>query len=108
MANGAAKVVKSVRARPFEHQQLPPGTELLSLDVFDTLLWRRVAKPTDVFEILGQRLAEDGFLAAGCTPALFAQLRIRAETLARVRENARSRTSRYRSGRSMRSSPRTP
>ncbi len=90
MANGAAKVVQPVRARPFEHQQLPPGTELLSLDVFDTLLWRRVAKPTDVFEILGQRLAEDGFLAAGCTPALFAQLRIRAETLARLREDARS------------------
>jgi FMN phosphatase YigB (HAD superfamily) len=90
MGNGAAEAVQPVRARPFEHQQLPPGTELLSLDIFDTLLWRRVAKPTDLFEILGQRLADDGFLAAGCTPALFAQLRIRAETLARLRENARS------------------
>lgn len=92
MGTGAPKAVRPVRARPFEYQQLPPGTEVLSLDVFDTLLWRRVAKPTDAFEILGQRLAEDGFLAAGCTPALFAQLRIRAETLARVRENARSKS----------------
>jgi FMN phosphatase YigB (HAD superfamily) len=90
MGNGAARVVRPVRARPFEHQQLPAGTELLSLDVFDTLLWRRVAKPTDAFEVLGQRLADDGFLAAGCTPALFSQLRIRAETLARLQEKARS------------------
>lgn len=91
MGIGAAEAVQQpVRARPFEHQRLSPGAEVLSLDVFDTLLWRRVAKPTDAFEVLGRRLADDGILAADCSPALFAQLRIRAEQLARLREVARS------------------
>jgi hypothetical protein len=61
----------------------PPGTELLSVDVFDTLLWRRVAKPTDAFLVLGHRLADDGLLSPRCTPERFAQLRWRAGGAAR-------------------------
>jgi HAD superfamily hydrolase (TIGR01549 family) len=56
---------------------------VLSLDVFDTLVWRLVPEPVDAFLLLGHRLKTGGHLAANVAPALFARLRERAETLAR-------------------------
>lgn len=55
---------------------LPPGVRTLSLDCFDTILWRQVAQPTDVFYNLQQtpRWREAGMTAA---------LRARAENDAR-------------------------
>lgn len=55
---------------------LPPGVRTLSLDCFDTIVWRRVAQPTDVFFNL-QHTAR--WRAAGVTAAL----RARAEGDAR-------------------------
>jgi len=60
-----------------------PGVSVLTLDVFDTLLWRRVPKPTDVFELLGRDLEERGALAGGISPAMFSGMRIAAEVMAR-------------------------
>lgn len=61
------------------------SVEALTLDVFDTLLWRTVPEPVHAFLLLGQRLADEGRLPAWVTPALFAQLRVHAELRARER-----------------------
>lgn len=57
--------------------------EVLSLDVFDTLLWRVVPEAVDAFRLFGQRLMSLGYLEAGTSPAVFAHLRERAEQIAR-------------------------
>lgn len=62
---------------------LPPGVRTLSLDCFDTLLWRRVAQPIDVFHALQQRPAAQ---AAGLTAAW----RAISETQARRRKELRT------------------
>lgn len=53
-----------------------PDLEILSLDCFDTLLWRKVASPTDVFFALANG---EHYKKAGLT----APLRAKAETMAR-------------------------
>lgn len=58
---------------------------VLSLDVFDTLLWRRVPKPTDAHLLLGRRLADEGILKPHVGPRVFARLRVLAEEEARAR-----------------------
>ncbi|MDX2142278.1 MAG: hypothetical protein SFV19_02885 [Rhodospirillaceae bacterium] len=60
----------------------------LSVDVFDTLLWRKVPEPKDVFLVLGRQLAEAGRLAAHMSPVHFAELRARAEKVARNNREA--------------------
>lgn len=56
---------------------------VLSLDVFDTLVWRIVPVPVDAFTLLGHRLTTLGHLDPGTSPAVFARLRQRAEQVAR-------------------------
>ncbi len=56
---------------------------VLSLDVFDTLLWRRVPNPVDAFELLGGRLRELGLLPEHVEPRVFRQMRIAGEGQAR-------------------------
>jgi FMN phosphatase YigB (HAD superfamily) len=58
---------------------------VLSLDIFDTLIWRITPEPVDAFVLLGRRLADDGRLRDGIGPELFARLRERAEGRARHR-----------------------
>ncbi|GAB3579203.1 hypothetical protein GCM10027445_47390 [Amycolatopsis endophytica] len=58
----------------------------LSLDVFDTILWRRTPRPTDLFAVLGARLARDGRCPDWVTPAAFRRMRIAAEQEARRRD----------------------
>jgi hypothetical protein len=60
------------------------GIEVLSLDVFDTLLWRLVPEPVDAFPLLGRRLIADG-LVEPVEPDVFAQIRRGAELRARAR-----------------------
>ena len=68
-------------------EQLPPQTKVLSLDCFDTILWRKVARPTDVFFSL-QSL--EPFRSAGITAALRAkaesELRRRKQLLTGISE----------------------
>ncbi|MFA1537707.1 HAD family hydrolase [Actinomadura monticuli] len=56
---------------------------VLSLDVFDTVLWRRVPRPADAFGLLGSRLREAGLAPAWVTDATFRRMRIAAEDAAR-------------------------
>jgi FMN phosphatase YigB (HAD superfamily) len=60
-----------------------PTVKALTLDVFDTLLFRRVADPVDAFPIVGARLAERGMLVDHISPMAFKELRIAAERRAR-------------------------
>jgi FMN phosphatase YigB (HAD superfamily) len=61
---------------------------VLSLDVFDTVLWRRVPRPTDMFGILGARLRASGRCPAWVTDATFRRMRIIAEQKAREGRDA--------------------
>ncbi|MEV4002036.1 HAD family hydrolase [Actinomadura sp. NPDC049753] len=56
---------------------------VLSLDVFDTVLWRRVPRPTDAFALLGARMRESGLCPPWVTDATFRRMRIAAEDAAR-------------------------
>jgi len=74
---GDARLVEAVRL-------LEQGSfEVLSLDIFDTLLWRVVPEPVDAFVLLGQHLLDVGRLDPAVSPQLFARLRERAEWKAR-------------------------
>ncbi|MGW5416023.1 HAD family hydrolase [Actinomadura geliboluensis] len=59
------------------------GCSVLSLDIFDTVLWRRVPRPTDIFALLASRMREDGLCPAWVTDATLRRLRIAAEEAAR-------------------------
>ncbi|MBM3514721.1 MAG: hypothetical protein FJX59_13565 [Alphaproteobacteria bacterium] len=62
--------------------------KVLSVDVFDTLLWRCVPEPFDVFLLLGRALKNDGLLAGDLSAVQFAELRREAEKTARARREA--------------------
>ncbi len=71
------------------HAALAAGQiRVLSVDIFDTLMWRRVPEPKDVFLILGAKLAEKRQLAPHVNPVTFAELRAAAEKDARARKEA--------------------
>ncbi|PPK71315.1 HAD family hydrolase [Actinokineospora auranticolor] len=79
-----------------EHAQLGPvvgmiadrSCAVLSLDVFDTLLWRRVPRPTDVFTVLAAHLRATGQLPGWIGDAAFRRMRIGAEQRARAGRGA--------------------
>lgn len=56
---------------------------LLSIDIFDTLIWRKVPTPKDLFIILGEQLHNEGWLNDSISALAFAELRAKAETYAR-------------------------
>lgn len=58
--------------------------KVLSVDVFDTLIWRRVPEAKDVFWLLGLALKAGGHLAPHVSPAQFAEIRPAAEKKARA------------------------
>ena len=62
--------------------------ELLTFDVFDTLVFRRTDKPVDVFALVGQRLHEDGRLRPSMSPAMFGAVRREVEAVSRKRRKA--------------------
>ncbi|WP_021595200.1 hypothetical protein [Actinomadura welshii] len=56
---------------------------VLSLDIFDTVLWRRVPRPTDVFGLLASRMRDAGLCPPWVTDATLRRMRIAAEDTAR-------------------------
>lgn len=58
---------------------------LVSFDIFDTLLLRRVEQPADLFEVVGERALVAGLIEPGLTPVLFRLAREEAERRARSR-----------------------
>ncbi len=61
---------------------------VLSVDIFDTLLWRRVPEPADVFLLLGGDLRAAGKLAPGISAVAFAEARRGGERAAREKAQA--------------------
>ncbi|WP_328795816.1 HAD family hydrolase [Halosaccharopolyspora lacisalsi] len=61
---------------------------VVSLDVFDTILWRRVPRPVDLFELLGARLRRDGRAPEWLTDTSFRRMRVVAEEQARHRNRS--------------------
>jgi len=59
---------------------------VLSLDIFDTLFWRKVPSPSDLFIMIGEHLKSTGWLIDQVTPISFAELRIKAERMARQKK----------------------
>lgn len=57
--------------------------DLLSLDVFDTLVWRAVARPSDAFFLLADELYARGAMRPSASRESFVATRIQAETRAR-------------------------
>lgn len=57
--------------------------DLVSFDIFDTLLLRGVSKPTDIFEIVWKESKEKGINILDITPTEFIKLRIECERRAR-------------------------
>lgn len=69
-----------------------PGIEVLSLDIFDTLLWRIVPEPTDAFVLLGRRLLDTEMLNRRVDATAFAHMREAAERRQRQRAAAEGHT----------------
>ena len=96
-AAATAAAVPPATASPFADPRVVELTrrvdsgayDVLSLDVFDTLVWRRVARPTDAFFLLADALGERGALWPSSTRESFVTARIQAES--RARERVRSR-----------------
>lgn len=65
------------------NREVIDSIELLSLDVFDTLLFRTVRKPIDVFDLVGSKAVETGAVRNGITSGEFKQVRVLAEKRAR-------------------------
>lgn len=63
---------------------------LLSLDIFDTLLFRTCATPSDVFSAISRQAHHNGSLKKHVSPEAFKEMRIRAEHKARAKQTART------------------
>lgn len=57
--------------------------KVVSFDIFDTVLFRMVKKPADVFELAARKGKEQGCLAEYITPVVYKNVRIAAEKKAR-------------------------
>ncbi|MCY9662981.1 hypothetical protein P5G65_17000 [Paenibacillus chondroitinus] len=66
------------------------GIGLLSLDIFDTLLFRTCANPSDVFAEIAEQAHRNGFLKTYVSCEAFKEMRIRAEHKARAKQTART------------------
>ncbi|GGM74819.1 hypothetical protein GCM10012275_51880 [Longimycelium tulufanense] len=83
--------LSTVLPRARRHRQLArlcstiaaKSCSIVSFDVFDTILWRRVPEPTDLFTVLGARLRQSGHCATWVDEAAFRAMRIEAEQAAR-------------------------
>lgn len=62
-----------------------PATEVVSFDVFDTLLKRRARSPVAFFEVIGAQMAREGWLLPQLSPGQFRAQRVAAERRARAR-----------------------
>lgn len=70
----------------------PASFDLLSLDIFDTLLMRACHAPTDVFRLMGEQGIGAGLIDPDIPPSLFVRLRVEMEGRARRRKKDRDGT----------------
>lgn len=69
--------------KPIDRLITSKRIEVITSDVFDTLVWRSVATPSDQFMHVGQRLLDEGVLAPHVNPEAFTEGRVLAEEAAR-------------------------
>jgi FMN phosphatase YigB (HAD superfamily) len=81
-------VARNPKLATLERMITDGSCAVLSLDIFDTILWRRVPRPTDVFPILGNRLKRAGVCPEWVPDAAFRRMRIVAEQDARRRRGS--------------------
>ena len=88
-SNASATDALTADRRLKQAMHLLAGADLkvLSLDVFDTMLWRRAPRPVDVFPAVAAVLRQREMLGEEITPAVFKTLRIAAERRARTRRD---------------------
>ncbi len=77
-----ALALERKNANPMAKVNESPDAVPICFDIFDTLLTRVVAKPEDLFLLLGRRLCESGLIA--CAPEVFARQRTYAEERANL------------------------
>jgi FMN phosphatase YigB (HAD superfamily) len=82
---GQAVLARNPKLETLERMILDGSCAVLSLDIFDTILWRRVPRPTDVFPIVARRLKRAGLCPEWLPDASFRLMRITAEQDARRR-----------------------
>jgi FMN phosphatase YigB (HAD superfamily) len=80
-----AVLARNPKLETLERMIIDGSCAVLSLDIFDTILWRRVPRPTDVFPIVGHRLKRAGLCPEWVPDASFRRMRIAAEQNARRR-----------------------
>lgn len=65
------------------------AVRVISFDIFDTLLFRLVEKPIDIFRIVGDHAVKQGILPAYITGEDYRNIRIKAEKRARELQKAK-------------------
>ncbi|NNF07168.1 MAG: hypothetical protein HKN21_10440, partial [Candidatus Eisenbacteria bacterium] len=60
--------------------------KLLSLDIFDTVVYRTVPRPKDLFFLVGRELLKQGLIWDSSTPESFTRERMAAEERARLKK----------------------
>lgn len=81
----AEQVVQDIRLQAVQRAIDASRPDLLTFDIFDTLVFRRTDNPFDAFALIGERLKADGRLQGAMSPALFGVVRRDAETASRNR-----------------------
>lgn len=84
----SAQLNRSIpRSLHFAYSCIDEGAiDLLSLDVFDTLVWRKIPEPAELFLILGRQLKKEGWLIPGVPAEAFLELRVLGERIARKKK----------------------
>lgn len=78
------------RLRPLVASIGQGAFSILSIDIFDTLLWRTVPQPRDIFCLVGDSLLKEGILAEWVSCTVFSELRVSAEKASRIKKENQS------------------
>jgi FMN phosphatase YigB (HAD superfamily) len=84
LEEGALPIDGSSRLKSARRRIETGAVSVVTLDMFDTIVWRTVPRPTDAFVLLATRLEDEGVLVAGVDPMAFRRLRTEAERCART------------------------
>ncbi len=84
------RAISDRRLTPLANELAAGKYKALSVDIFDTLLWRRVPEPKNIFYLIGQALIKDRIMQESISPVEFAQLRASAEKAARVAQESQT------------------
>ncbi len=82
--------VADQRLAPIVSAMEDDAFDVLSVDIFDTLLWRRVPEPQDMFVQVAAALHREEVLVQAVSPVQFSELRAAAEKSARAAAEATS------------------